>query len=131
MLKGIRVGIADAHPSLRKALRSLLDGGHRCSVVAEADTSLDAIDMVDKYRPDVVIIDPLLPQIDGLEVTRIITSKYPQTRVVVYSPISDDRMKTRALDAGAWHVVRKERYNTGLINIIRSQITTKSFEVTP
>jgi DNA-binding NarL/FixJ family response regulator len=129
MLKGIRVGIADDHPFLRKALRSLLEG-HRCSVVAEADTGLEAIDMVDKHRPDVVIIDPLLPQIDGLEVTRILTSKYPQTRVVVYAPFSDDRVKTRALDAGAWHVVKKERYITGLISIIRSQITTKNFGVT-
>jgi DNA-binding NarL/FixJ family response regulator len=130
MIKGIRVGIADDLALLRKALQSLLEG-HRCSVVAEADTGLEAIDMVDKYRPDVAITDPLLPQIDGLEVTRIITSKYQQTRVVVYSPFSDDRMKTEALDAGAWHVVRNDRYITGLIHIIRSQITTKNFGVTP
>jgi NarL family two-component system response regulator LiaR len=68
----------------------------------------------------VVIIDPLLPQIDGLEVTRIITSKYPQTRVVVYSPFSDDRIKVSALDAGAWHVVKKDCYIRGLINIIKN-----------
>jgi len=118
MLNGIRVAIAVDHSVSRKSLRRMLED-QRCAIVAEAGTGPAAIQMVDAHRPDVVLMDPLLPLLDGLEATRVITSKHPQIKVIVYSLLSTDGIRSKALEAGAWHVVSKDRYIRGLISIIR------------
>ena len=104
----IRLAIVDDHSAFRKSLRFILERDPDLSVVAEADDGVAALAMVDEHKPDFVLIDVRLPRMDGLEATRAITSKHPQTRVIVLSLFTDDGTREKAMQAGAYDYCCKD-----------------------
>ena len=76
----IQVAIVDDSAAVRMSLRSMLKLDPRLTVVAEAENGSAAIAMVEEHRPDVVLMDITMPVLDGIEATRIITSKFPGIR---------------------------------------------------
>ena len=97
----IRVAIVDDHPAFRDTLHLILKREPDLSVVAVAGDGLAAIDIAEQHHPDVMLVDVRLPKMDGLEATRVIGTKYPQTRVIILSLFSDQDTKAKALEAGA------------------------------
>ena len=103
----ISVLLADDHRLLREGLRSLLESESEISVVGEADTGRVAVSMARELRPDVVIMDVAMPDLNGIEATRQLVSDAPGTRVVALSMHSNKRMVVEMLRAGASAYVLK------------------------
>jgi len=107
MYSCIQVAIADDSAAVRMSLRSMLKLDPRLTLVAEAENGSAAIAMVEEHRPDVVLIDITMPVLDGIEATRIITSKFPGIRVIVLTAHSSESIAAKAFKAGASHLLTK------------------------
>jgi DNA-binding NarL/FixJ family response regulator len=105
----IRVLLVDDHPIVRTGLRALLESESDIEVVGEAGAGEQGIHMAHKLRPNVVVTDLLLPDVDGVEVTRRIRAELPQTQVVILTSVSEeDASVVRAVRAGAIGYVLKD-----------------------
>lgn len=97
----VRVLIVDDHPVVRDGLRALLGSTTDVEVVAEAAEGLAAIREAKTHRPDVVIMDVHLPDLDGVEATRRLRRVVPESAVLVLSMLEDDDTVFAAMRAGA------------------------------
>ena len=95
--EGVRVLIADDQPVLRHGLKSLLEGSGKICVVAEAGTGEEALVAAARSRPDVVLMDIRMPDLDGIEAAR----RLPWTRVIMLTTFDLDEYVIDALRAGA------------------------------
>ena len=100
-MENIRVLLADDHELVRAGIRLLLEKLPDVEVVAEAGDGQQAIRMVEKYEPRIVLTDIAMPGLNGLEVTRHLAKAFPQVRVVILSMYSDQGYVSYALRAGA------------------------------
>lgn len=99
MARHVRVLIADDCPHSRNGLRALFDLWSRVEVIGEAASGQEAVQLTKACRPDVIVMDAQMPVLSGLETTRIIKGKWPETRIVVLTSCVGYR--TAALAAGA------------------------------
>jgi DNA-binding NarL/FixJ family response regulator len=97
----IRVVIADDHRVVRVGLEQLLETFDDVDLVGVADGGARAIELTASEKPDVLLLDLSMPELDGIEVTRQVASESPETRVVLFTSFSDREQIVRALDAGA------------------------------
>jgi len=97
----IRVLLADDHELVRTGIRLLLEKLPDVEVIAEASDGREAIRLVEKHEPDVVLTDIAMPALNGLEVTQHLREKFPKIRVVILSMYSDEEHVHLALRAGA------------------------------
>ena len=103
----IRLVIADDHPVFREGLASLLDPLDGIEVVARARDGAEAVAAVREHRPDVVIMDVQMPELNGIEATRQVVADHPGTGVLVLTMGEDDGTVLAALRAGARGYLRK------------------------
>ena len=115
----IRVGIVDDNELVRKTLRSILGCSPRLQVVAEAANGSAGISLVELMRPDVVLMDISMPVLDGIKATHIISSRFPETKVVVLTMHTDQTSEDIALQAGACRFLTKDCGKKKLIDAIR------------
>lgn len=117
----IRVLIADDQPLFRAGLRMLLDAEPDCEVVGEADDGAAAVRATRALHPDVVVMDVRMPDVDGLEATRIIASDpaLATTRVVVLTTFDLDEYVFEALRSGATGFLLKDADPEELIKAVR------------
>jgi DNA-binding NarL/FixJ family response regulator len=104
----IRVGIADDHAVVRQGLRLFLSSQPDIEVVGEAATGTQAIALVNRLSPDVVIMDLLMPDMDGFAATRHIRDARPDTRIIILTSYSGEGQVLRALRAGACSYLLKD-----------------------
>lgn len=97
----IRILIADDHKILRDGLRQLLANEPDMEVVAEAENGRDAVRKAQEIKPDVIIMDVAMPELNGIEATRQVVAELPGTRVVALSMHADRRYVSEVLKAGA------------------------------
>lgn len=116
----IRIVLADDHPIVRQGMRSLLEAERDWSVVGEASDGLSAVEVIAEARPDVAIIDIMMPDLNGLEVTRRVSRATPRTRIVVLSMHADEAYVVRAFQNGAMAYVLKATSTTNLVEAIRA-----------
>jgi two-component system response regulator DegU len=103
----IRIVLADDHRMLRETLRrSLTDEGF--DVVGEAANGEEAVRLADQHRPDVVLMDVTMPEVDGIAATRQIVAARPEIRVVMLTMHADPDIVRRAIDAGATGYLTKD-----------------------
>jgi len=98
-MNGCSVLIVDDRSQAREGLKALLATTPAVQVVGEASDGKEAIDLVEKYRPDVVLMDANMPVMDGLEATRLVKAQWPQIRVIVLT--IHTALRAEALAAGA------------------------------
>ena len=112
------VVVVDDVAETRELLRVLLqgDGIH---VVGEAGTGEQALDVVRRLRPDVVLMDVMMPELDGLEATRKIKEAVPETQVVILSYNDDRKLRERAFAVGAFDYFVKDQSTVGLSGAVR------------
>lgn len=115
----IRVMLADDHGILRAGLRALLGMEPDIEVVGEAADGQEAVTLAQALRPDVVVMDLLMPRMDGLEATRQICTRLPETRVLVLTMQTEDHYLLRVLEAGGSGYVLKRSADNELIAAIR------------
>lgn len=116
----IRVVIADDHNLIRQGLRQLLDRERDIDVVAEASDGREAIDIVRRTSPDVVVMDVEMPEMNGIEATTRIREMHSDTQMVMLSMYSDPYLIRKALDSGARGYVLKQSISTELVEAIHT-----------
>ena len=115
----VTVLLADDHPVVRQGMRNLLNTEADFSVVGEAKNGLEAVQLGEQLRPDIMIVDMMMPHLNGLEVLRQLTGRLPNTRFIVLSMQSADPYVLQALKAGASGYVLKDSCPEELIHAIR------------
>ncbi len=108
MKRTVRVLIVDDQAMFRQSLRLVLGRQSGLKVVAEADNGQSAIEMVEEHRPDVVLMDISMPVLNGIDATRIIMSRFPETRVIILSMHQDQSFAAQACQAGACRCLCKD-----------------------
>ena len=123
----ITVILADDHEILRQGLHSLLNKERDIHVVAEADTGHEAVVLTKKHKPDVVVMDISMPDLNGIEATRRILRDMPRTKIVALSMHSDRQFVERMMSAGASGYVLKQGALEELVNAIRIVLTGSTY----
>ncbi|HKI70923.1 MAG TPA: response regulator transcription factor, partial [Verrucomicrobiae bacterium] len=100
-MQKITVILADDHTVVRQGLRALLDAEEDMQVVGEADNGRQAVQIAQRLRPDVVVMDIGMPSLNGLEATRQITKESPGSKVLILSSYSDEEYVQQLTEAGA------------------------------
>ncbi len=95
------VVLADDHPVLREGMRNLLEQEADIKVVGEAGNGYEAVATVRTLKPDIVLMDVVMPRLNGIEATKQIKRSDPTTAVLILSAYDDDRYVLGLLDAGA------------------------------
>lgn len=116
----ITVLIADDHAVMRQGLKALLAPVSDITVVAEANSGREVLAFAAALRPDVVVMDLTMPELNGIEATRALRAEWPRTQVVVLSMHADAEYLFRAFQAGALGYLLKESAVDELINAIRT-----------
>ncbi len=117
-MKRTRVLLVDDHAIVRLGLMTLINDQPDMEVVGEAGTAGEAIQAVDRLRPNVVLLDIRMPGEGGIEAARQITTRFPETRVVMLTSFADDELVLRAISAGAAGYVLKQVGNEELLRAI-------------
>ena len=115
-----RILLVDDHAVVREGLVSLLQRQSDLLVVAEAADGASAIRLYRQHRPDLVVLDLRLPDMDGVEVTAAIRAEFPQARLLVLSSFDGDEDIYRALKAGARAYVLKDSTREELLAAVRT-----------
>ncbi len=118
--KRIRVLIVDDHSVVRDGIRALLVLQKDIEVVGEAVDGKDAVRKTGQLLPDVVIMDIVMPEMDGLEATKQIYQEYPQTRVLMLSQYDEEENVIAAERMGAYGFIPKRAASSQLINGIKT-----------
>jgi two-component system response regulator NreC len=116
----IRVLIADDHGVFRQALRYMLEAQEGIIVAGEASNGREAVDLAERVRPDVILMDTVMPGLNGIEATRQIRRRLPKTRVLMLTGYMEDEQVASALKAGAHGYVIKRSEADELLAGIRS-----------
>ena len=116
----VRILIVDDHEVVRIGLRSLLERVPQFTVVGETDSGARAVELTDQLRPDVVVMDIRMPELNGVEACRRIKARHPDVKVIMLTSYPDDEMVFGAVMAGASGYVLKQAGSTELIEAIRT-----------
>jgi two-component system, NarL family, response regulator LiaR len=116
----IRVAIADDHAVVRQGLRTFLELQDGMDVVGEAADGEEAVALVERTAPDVVLLDLVMPRVDGLEAIRRIREHAPATRILVLTSFADDHTVLPAVRAGAAGYLLKDVQPPELASAIRT-----------
>ena len=116
---GLRVLIVDDHKIMREGLRSLLEKQPDIEAVTEAESAQKALKLVEEFTPNLIIIDVVMPSLNGIEATRRILSKTPSIKVIALSMYSDKRFVMEMLRAGASGYLLKDSDSDQIVAAIR------------
>lgn len=116
---GIRVMLVDDHPIMRRGLRDVLEDSGVIEVVGQAADGVEAVRIAEELRPDVIVMDLIMPNKDGIEACRDILDVLPDTRVVMLTASTDDEAVMEAIAAGAMGFVQKYTGADELVDTVR------------
>jgi DNA-binding NarL/FixJ family response regulator len=116
----VKLMLADDHQIVRQGLRAILTSVPEFRLVGEAADGLETVRLAERLRPDVLVLDLMMPGLGGLEVARQLGRRSPETRVVILSMHSNEAYVVEALQAGALAYVLKEASAEDLVQAIRT-----------
>ncbi len=123
----IRVLLADDHTIVRQGLRRLLETQADFTVVAEADNGRAAVRLAVRHRPNVVVLDMAMPNLNGIEATRQLKREVPEARVLALSAYSDEEYVLAVCQAGAAGYLVKHTAASELISAIREAMNGNAY----
>jgi DNA-binding NarL/FixJ family response regulator len=116
----IRILTVDDHPLLRAGIAGLIADEPDMRLVAEAENGRHAVELFDRHRPDVTLMDLQMPEMDGLDAIETIRQRHPDARIVVLTTYPGDAQVLRAIKAGACGYLLKSTLRKELLSTIRS-----------
>jgi two-component system, NarL family, response regulator LiaR len=119
-MEKIRVMIVDDHKVVRSGLSAFLMIHDDLEMVAEAANGMEAVQRCGQHQPDVVLMDLMMPEMDGAEATMIIREKYPNSQVIALTSFKEEDLVQRALHAGAIGYLLKDVTAEELANAVRA-----------
>ena len=129
--KDLRVLVVDDHALMRDAVRAIIDGAEGLELAGEAETAAQALRMADRLRPDVVLLDVVLPDAEGLSCLESLRQRHASAVVVVFSGLDDPDIIAGALARGASAFVLKRTAPADLAAAIRQAAEPTVFQGTP
>lgn len=126
-MKTTQVIIVDDHPMVREGLRGMLATDRAIQVVGEATTGVEAVELVGRISPDVVLMDIRMPDMDGLAATRQIKQEHPEVSVIMVTMYDNPDYLFQAVSAGAAGYVLKDVSRFELLQTIRTVMSGGSF----
>jgi two-component system, NarL family, response regulator NreC len=123
----LRILLADDHTIVRQGLRKVLEERPEWEVVAEAAEGREAVRLAEQHRPDIAILDVAMPLLNGIEATRQIKRRVPDTRVLVLSMHADEAYVTQILQAGATGYLLKDSADVDLVKAVTEAASGRSF----
>lgn len=124
--KTIRILVADDHNFLRYGLVTFINSCSDLEIVGEATTGREAVEQCEKLQPDVILMDLVMPEMDGQTATRIIRQQYPHTQVVILTSFEDEYRVYDAIQAGAISYLLKNMTMAAVASPLRSASHGKS-----
>lgn len=118
----VTILLADDHPFVRRGIRNLLDSETDLSVVGEAEDGVQVVQLAERFRPDILVVDLMMPNLNGLEVLKQVRHRSPKTRMVVLSMQSAEPYVVEAFRSGAVGYVLKDSAPDELIYAIRQAL---------
>jgi NarL family two-component system response regulator LiaR len=118
MTSAIRVLVADDHAIVRKGIRALLATEPDIEVVGEAENGREAVTEVERLQPDVILMDLVMPEVDGIEAIRRITARQPEAHILVLTSFAADDKVFPAIKAGALGYLLKDSSPEDLVQAI-------------
>jgi len=115
----LKILIADDHPMLREALHRALDGEEDMEIVAEAGDGEEAVKLTSELKPDLVIMDIVMPKLNGIGATKKIKEVIPNTAVLILTAYNDEEYILGLLDAGAAGYILKSARGSDLVEAVR------------
>jgi NarL family two-component system response regulator LiaR len=119
MTEKIRLLIADDHAIVREGLRGLIETESGMQIVAEAENGAEAVRLVGETNPDLILIDLVMPEMDGLQAIEVIRAKDPEARILVLTSFDEDEKVFAAVKSGAQGYLLKDSSPTDLLQAIR------------
>ena len=110
--------IVDDHEVVREGLRLSLSRAPNIRVVGEAGDGASAVELAERRKPDVVIMDVRMPGMDGLEATKLLAERAPESKVLIFTAFSERSLLTRGLESGAKGYILKEAPHQSLLRAI-------------
>ena len=123
----LRILLADDHTVVRQGLRKVLEERPEWQVVAEAGDGREAVRLAEQLKPDVAVMDVSMPLLNGIEATRQITRRVPETKVLVLSMYSDEAYVIQMLKAGATGYLLKDSADVDLLQAVQDVSRGKAF----
>ena len=127
MTSEITALIVDDHEVVREGLRLSLSRAPHIRVVGEASDGQQAIDLAERRRPDVIIMDVRMPGMDGLDATKVLSEKLPEVSVLIFTAYSERSLLSRGLESGAKGYILKEAPHETLVRAIDKVAKGESF----
>lgn len=127
MSEEIRILIADDHAIVREGLRALIATEPGLKLVAEAADGLEAVSKAHALKPDVILLDMMMPRLDGISAISEIKKDMPEARILVLTSFVEDEKVFSAIKAGALGYLLKESSPQDLLNAIRSTHRGEAF----
>lgn len=122
-----RVLIIDDHPLFREGLKAILGKDGKCDIVGEAENGLKGLQRAQKLKPDVAVVDISLPDTNGIELTREIRDRLPETRIMIVSMHSKIDYISEAFQAGATGYLIKESAAAGFLKCLEAVLNGEYF----
>src|SRR5579871_1686544 len=119
MANKTKILLVDDHALVRRGFRRMLEDETSFHVAGEASDGMEAVKRAEELRPDVVVMDCALPQINGIEAARRILAKLPETAILMLSMHSEDTLVRQAMEAGARGYILKNAMDLDLANAIK------------
>lgn len=116
----IKVMIADDHPLVRHGIKTVFEAYDDILLVAEAENGKEAIEMCEKYRPDIILMDIMMPVIDGVEATSQLIKRFPDIKVIALTSFNDKDLIKKSLKAGAVGFILKNITGAKLVKTIKN-----------
>jgi DNA-binding NarL/FixJ family response regulator len=126
-----RVVLADDHEIVRQGLRAILERAGEFLLVAEAGSGPEVLPVVDRARPDVLVLDVMMPGLNGLEVARRVHHRHPGVKIVMLSVHSNESYVLEALRAGASAYLLKSGSSQELVEAVRTVVSGKRYLSAP
>jgi NarL family two-component system response regulator LiaR len=124
--KKIKVLIVDDHTIVRQGLRMFIDLQSDMEVVGEGTNGIEAVELATQLNPDVILLDLIMPQMDGVEATRKILEGVPQSRVLILTSFAEDDKVFPAIRAGAHGYLLKDIQPNDLVQAVRESYQGKA-----